>query len=183
MANNYVTIPSLDQEGVDVDKQLLKQNVEASIERGLNLLPNGAAGEMTGKAGRPLAVNVGETGPAIDVPVDLGQQTIRGYLSTIHADITAASTTLDAADAAGTCGQVLVFNSGSAQTLTVNSGVGNGWNCSIYVKGAGQLTVAAGTGLTLRASVTGHSKSANQYARLALEVIGSDLSLMGNTAA
>jgi len=95
--------------------------------------------------------------PYIDVPGILADQ----YQFTTEAINTqsAASYTLKTSDN----GKVLVFTSGSSVTLTIPSGLSVGFNCSIVQYGAGQVTVSAGAGTTLRLRSSAN-KTGGQYA-------------------
>lgn len=182
---NFQSIPTLDQEGVDVDKQDLKANIEALVERGLSNMP--ASQDMAGLKGRPYVIDPSETGPTVDAPMNLGSQPLIGYKSgdPETGEETGAALTIDASNADRYCGRDVTFNRATAQTVTIVSTAGAGFNFSWWVKGAGQVTFVAGSGLTLRPSVTGHSKSANQYAVGGIQVKadGVSLSLFGNTSA
>ena len=80
-------------------------------------------------------------------------------------------------------GRVIVFTSGSAVTLTVPSGLGSGFSCSVVQYGAGQVTVAAGTGATLRLR-TSANKTGGQYAIASLiSVVANEYILAGDTTA
>ena len=62
---------------------------------------------------------------------------------------------------AGDAGKVVVLNKGSAVNLTVPSGLGAGFTCSVIQKGAGQVTfVASSTTINNRQS---HTKIAGQH--------------------
>ena len=62
---------------------------------------------------------------------------------------------------AGDAGKVVVLNKGSAVNLTVPSGLGAGFTCSVIQKGAGQVTfVASSTTINNRQT---HTKIAGQH--------------------
>ena len=69
------------------------------------------------------------------------------------------------------------LNNANAITLTIPSGLGDGFNCLIVQKGAGQITLSAsGTTLINRQS---HTKTAGQYAVVSIVNIGSDNIIVG----
>ena len=87
------------------------------------------------------------------------------------------SYTLTATDNGG----VVAFTSGSAIALTVPSGLGAGFSCSVVQYGAGQITVSAGAGATLRLRVSAN-KTAGQYAIASLlSVVANEYILVGDT--
>ena len=87
------------------------------------------------------------------------------------------SYTLTATDNGG----VVAFTSGSAIALTVPSGLGAGFSCSVVQYGAGQVTVSAGAGVTLRVRVSAN-KTAGQYAIASiLSVVANEYILVGDT--
>ena len=78
-------------------------------------------------------------------------------------------------------GGVVAFTSGSAIALTVPSGLGAGFSCSVVQYGAGQITVSAGAGATLRVRVSAN-KTAGQYAIASiLSVVANEYILVGDT--
>jgi len=68
-------------------------------------------------------------------------------------------------------GKVVTLNNASAITLTINTGLGDGFNCLIVQKGAGQITIA---GTATRINRQSHTKTAGQYAVVSIVNIGSD---------
>jgi hypothetical protein len=68
-------------------------------------------------------------------------------------------------------GKVVTLNNASAITLTINTGLGDGFNCLIVQKGAGQITI---TGTATRINRQNHTKTAGQYAVVSIVNIGSD---------
>ena len=87
------------------------------------------------------------------------------------------SYTLTATDNGG----VVAFTSGSAVALTVPSGLGAGFSCSVVQYGAGQITVSAGSGATLRLRASAN-KTAGQYAIASLlSVVANEYILVGDT--
>ena len=82
---------------------------------------------------------------------------------------------------AGDNGKGIVLNNGSALNLTVPSGLGVGFNCSVIQKGAGQVTfVASSTTINNRQS---HTKIAGQYGVASLVAYAADtFVLAGDTA-
>jgi hypothetical protein len=80
-------------------------------------------------------------------------------------------------------GRVIVFTNGSAVTLTIPSGLGLGFSCSVVQYGAGQVTVSAGTGVTLRLR-TSSNKTGGQYAVVSLlSVVADEYIVTGDTTA
>jgi len=78
-------------------------------------------------------------------------------------------------------GMVIVFTNSSAVTLTVPSGLGVGFSCSIVQYGAGQVTISAGSGATLRLR-TSSNKTGGQYAVVSLlSVIADEYIVTGDT--
>jgi hypothetical protein len=82
-------------------------------------------------------------------------------------DQTGTSYTLTSADN----GKVVTLNNASAITLTINRGLGNGFNCLIVQKGAGQITIS---GTATRINRQNHTKTAGQYSVVSIVNIGSD---------
>ena len=96
---------------------------------------------------------------------------------------TGTTYTLVATDA----GKLVTLNNGSAITLTVpqdsDATIAVGTYIDLYQLGAGQVTVAAGTGATLRTSGL-TAKARAQYARLGVQKVAADTwSLFGDLAA
>jgi hypothetical protein len=82
---------------------------------------------------------------------------------------------------AGDNGKVIVLNKASAVNLTVPSGLGAGFNCSVIQKGAGQVTfVESSTTINNRQS---HTKIADRYGVASLVAYADDtFVLAGDTA-
>jgi len=93
------------------------------------------------------------------------QQSIKAYAQPKTLEVntqTGTSYTLAASDN----GKIVTCNNASAITLTVPSGLGAGFNCTVIQLGAGQVTpTASGTTLNNRQS---HTKTAGQYAAITL---------------
>jgi len=68
-------------------------------------------------------------------------------------------------------GKVVTLNNSSPITLTINTGLGDGFNCLIVQKGAGQITMA---GNATRINRQSHTKTAGQYAVVSIVNIGSE---------
>ena len=68
-------------------------------------------------------------------------------------------------------GKVVTLNNASPITLTINTGLGDGFNCLIVQKGAGQITMA---GTATRINRQSHTKTAGQYAVVSIVNIGSE---------
>lgn len=63
----------------------------------------------------------------------------------------------------GDCGKIITFSNASAITVTAPNSLVQGWNATIVQKGAGQVTISAGAGATVR-NRQSHTKLAGQYA-------------------
>ena len=107
--------------------------------------------------------------------VDLGGNKLEDFDASIN-DQTASYQLV-----AGDNGKVIVLNNGSALNLTVPSGLGVGFNCSVIQKGAGQVTfVASSTTINNRQY---HTKIAGQYGVATLVAYVADtFVLAGDTA-
>jgi hypothetical protein len=70
-------------------------------------------------------------------------------------------------------GKVVTLNNASAITLTINTGLGEGFNCLIVQKNNGQITIAGGLGVTI-INRQSHTKTAGQYAVVSIVNIGSE---------
>ena len=93
-------------------------------------------------------------------------------------DETGTTYTLDTGDN----GKVVTLNNGSAITVTIDTGLGNGFNCLLVQKGAGQVTIQAGSGVTV-ANRSTETKTAGQYAVVSVINIGSETYILsGDTA-
>ena len=108
--------------------------------------------------------------------VDLGGNKLEDFDASIN-DQTGTAYTL----VAGDNGKVVVLNNGSAITLTVPSGLGVGFNCTVVQKGAGQVTFSASsTTINNRQS---HTKIAGQHGVASICAIVADtFVLAGDTA-
>jgi hypothetical protein len=91
---------------------------------------------------------------------------ISGFDAALN-DQTGTTYTLTSADN----GKVVTLNNASAITLTINIGLGDGFNCLIVQKGAGQITIA---GTATKINRQGHTKTAGQYAVVSIVNIGSE---------
>lgn len=70
----------------------------------------------------------------------------------------------------------------AALTLTVPAGLPQGFCCSIEQAGSGQVTVAAGAGVTLR-NVDSHTKTLAQYAMVGIVNVATDTYNFGGATA
>jgi hypothetical protein len=114
--------------------------------------------------------------------VAAGVASLVALAQTVNAQ-TGTTYTLVTADA----GKLVTLNNGSAITLTVpqdsDATIAVGTYIDLYQLGAGQVTVAAGTGATLRTSGL-TAKARAQYARLGVQKVAADTwSLFGDLAA
>ena len=97
-----------------------------------------------------------------------GSGSISGFDANLN-DQTGTTYTLTSSDN----GKVVTLNNGSAITLTIAASLGDGFNCLIVQKGAGQVTLSAATGVTI-ANRSSETKTAGQYATVSVINIGSD---------
>ena len=97
-----------------------------------------------------------------------GSGTISGFDANLN-DQTGTTYTLTSSDN----GKVVTLNNGSAITLTIAASLGDGFNCLIVQKGAGQVTLSAAGGVTI-ANRSSETKTAGQYATVSVINIGSD---------
>ena len=82
---------------------------------------------------------------------------------------------------AGDNGKVIKFTSGSAITLTLPSGLGEGFNCSVVQYGAGQITFSTSSSTLYNRQ--SHTKTAGQYAVTGLISCVADVFVLaGDTA-
>lgn len=95
----------------------------------------------------------------------------------VSSEITSATYTLSSSDR----GKTLLFNSGTAQTITCPSGLDTGFNITAIQLGTGQLNFV-GSGVTL-VNRFGHTSSAGQYSAVSVIVISATQHLVvGDTA-
>ena len=86
-----------------------------------------------------------------------GDGAVSGFTGVLNAQ-TGTTYTLDATDN----GKIVTLSNASGITLTIPNSLIVGFNCLIVQLGAGQVTVAAGSGATLR-NRSSHTKIAGQY--------------------
>ena len=108
--------------------------------------------------------------------IDLNRQDISNFDGSVNVQ-TGTSYTLLSADS----GRIITLNNASAITLTVPSGLGVGFNCTVIQKGAGVVTfTASGTTIVNRQS---HTKTAGQHAVCGLfSDVDNNFYLTGDTA-
>ncbi len=70
-------------------------------------------------------------------------------------------------------GKVVTINSSSAVTLTIDAGLGAGFNCLVVQKGTGQVTIGAASGVSV-VNRSSETKTANRYAVVSIINIGND---------
>ncbi len=97
-----------------------------------------------------------------------GTGSISGFDANLN-DQTGTTYTLTSSDN----GKVVTLNNANAITLTIAASLGDGFNCLIVQKGAGQVTLSAATGVTV-ANRSSETKTAGQYATVSVINIGSD---------
>lgn len=115
--------------------------------------------------------------PYVDVPGIVADQ----YQLTAQAINTQSGTTYTLKSSDN--GKIVAFTSGSAVAVTVPSGLGLGFNCSIIQYGAGQVTVSAGAGVTLRLRSSAN-KTGGQYAAASLiSIVANEYIFAGDTSA
>ena len=80
-------------------------------------------------------------------------------------------------------GKVVVMNKATAVTVTVDSGLGAGFNCSFVQKGAGQVSFTGAAGVTIN-NRQSHTKINDQYGVASIVAYAADtFVLAGDTAA
>ena len=124
---------------------------------------------MTASASIPVADVLGAAplaSPTFTGDVTSAGASISGFDAALN-DQTGTSYTLTSADN----GKVVTLNNSSAITLTINTGLGDGFNCLIVQKGAGQITIA---GTATRINRQSHTKTAGQYAVVSIVNIGNE---------
>ena len=83
---------------------------------------------------------------------------------------------------AGDNGKVVVLDNASAVTVTVDSGLGAGFNCSFVQKGAGQVSFTGAAGVTIN-NRQSHTKINAQYGVASIVAYAADtFVLAGDTA-
>ena len=97
-----------------------------------------------------------------------GTGSISGFDANLN-DQTGTTYTLTSSDN----GKVVTLNNANAITLTIAASLGDGFNCLIVQKGAGQVTLSAAAGVTV-ANRSSETKTAGQYATVSVINIGSD---------
>ena len=139
------------------------------LTNGIHLLKDGKVGigittptEKLHVAGNIIANNLSGT--------NTGDQDLSGYATkNITLDRKTASYTL----VAGDNGKMIEMNVGSANTLTINASIFSAGNQILISQyGAGQTTITAGAGVTLRSS-GGKLKTSAQYALVTIIAISS----------
>lgn len=108
--------------------------------------------------------------------VDLGGNKLEDFDASIN-EQTGTSYTL----VAGDNGKVIKFTNGSAITVTLPSGLGLGFNCSVIQYGAGQITFSTSSSTLYNRQ--SHTKTAGQYAVTGLISCVADVFVLaGDTA-
>lgn len=140
----------------------------------------GAASTVTGPTGwtgptGPTG-NTGPTGAASTVTGPTGPTGTTDYSASVNAQ-TGTAYALVASDN----GKVVTLNNASSIGVTASASLGAGFNCVLLQLGAGQVTVNAGSGVTLNARA-GFKKLAGQYAAASLVAYAADtFALSGDT--
>ena len=108
--------------------------------------------------------------------VDLGGNKLEDFDASIN-EQTGTTYTL----VAGDNGKVIKFTNGSAITVTLPSGLGEGFNCSVIQYGAGQITFSTSSSTLYNRQ--SHTKTAGQYAVTGLISCVADVFVLaGDTA-
>jgi hypothetical protein len=108
--------------------------------------------------------------------VDLGGNKLEDFDASIN-EQTGTTYTL----VAGDNGKVIKFTNGSAITLTLPSGLGEGFNCTVIQYGAGQITFSTSSSTLYNRQ--SHTKTAGQYAVAGLISCVADVFVLaGDTA-
>ena len=97
-----------------------------------------------------------------------GSGSISGFDANLN-DQTGTTYTLTSSDN----GKVITLNNANAITLTIAASLGDGFNCLIVQKGAGQVTLSAAGGVTV-VNRSSETKTAGQYATVSVINIGSE---------
>lgn len=93
---------------------------------------------------------------------------ISGFAAAIN-NQTGSTYTLSSSDN----GKVVTLNNSGGITLTINTGLGDGFNCLIVQKGFGQITITGGSGVTL-INRQNQTKTAGRHAVVSIVNIGSE---------
>ena len=119
-------------------------------------------GEIDGTA---VGANSASTGNFTNLT---GSGTISGFDAALN-DQTNTAYTLQASDN----GKVVTLNNGSDIIVTIDTDLGDGFNCLLVQKGSGQVTISAGSGVTI-VNRSEETKTAGQYATVSIINIGSE---------
>jgi hypothetical protein len=108
--------------------------------------------------------------------VDLGGNKLEDFDASINEQTGTTYTLVD-----GDNGKVIKFTNGSAITVTLPSGLGLGFNCSVIQYGAGQITFSTSSSTLYNRQ--SHTKTAGQYAVAGLISCVADVFVLaGDTA-
>ena len=119
-------------------------------------------GEIDGTA---VGANSASTGNFTNLT---GSGTISGFDAALN-DQTNTAYTLQTSDN----GKVVTLNNGSDIIVTIDTDLGDGFNCLLVQKGSGQVTISAGSGVTI-VNRSEETKTAGQYATVSIINIGSE---------
>jgi hypothetical protein len=105
------------------------------------------------------ASSITDDGTAVSInnPVSFNNKTVAGGSAAVNAQ-TAAYQLVQ-----GDNGKVITMNSASAITLTIPAGLTAGFNCMVVQYGAGTVTIAGASGVTI-VNRSNYSKTGGQYA-------------------
>ena len=180
-------LPITDVSGTPTTKKITVTNLVAAAPQGdlvasnnLNDVSNAATSRTNLGLGDAATKTVGTADTNVigvsSGAVDLGGNALSNFDASVNTQ-TGTTYTLQSSD----LGKIVKFESGSAVTLTLPSGLGLGFNCTVIQYGAGQITFSAsGSTLYNRQS---HTKTAGQYAVVSLISCHADLYILaGDTA-
>ena len=119
-------------------------------------------GEIDGTA---VGANSASTGNFTNLT---GSGTISGFDAALN-DQTNTAYTLQTSDN----GKVVTLNNGSDIIVTIDTDLGDGFNCLLVQKGSGQVTISAGSGVTI-VNRSEETKTAGKYATVSIINIGSE---------
>lgn len=106
---------------------------------------------------------------------------IKSYATIEAAPTVQAEKTTNYTLAATDNGTIIPFNSASALTVTVPSGLPVPFTCMIFQKGTGQVTI--GTSSTTRQHRLSHTKTAGQYSFVSIVLhVSNTFAIQGDTA-
>lgn len=127
-------------------------------------VPNGGTGLLTVTTGAIMAGNGTSALTVTGVTIDVTTNNLYGFSSKRNPQ-TGTTYTLQASDN----GKIIELSNASAITLTLPNSLAADFNCLIVQTGAGQVTLSAAGGATLR-NRSSFTKTAGQWAMLSMYV-------------